>query len=153
MKKTIVERFWEKVDIAGPHECWEWTAGKIGERYGKFWIDGKYYGAHRLSWQFAYGAIPEGLYVCHHCDNTGCVNPYHLFLGTQKDNLQDAAKKGRTARGEADGASKLTENDVLEIRELLAEGERSQLDIANEFGVGRRTIGDIKSGKNWGWLK
>lgn len=148
----MLERFWKKVDIGALDECWEWTAAKMERGYGVFSIGDKTYLAHRLAWQFSYGVIPEGLFMCHHCDNPGCVNPRHLFLGTQTDNMQDAAKKGRMARGDVHAQSKLTENEVLEIRKLLAQGERSQQDIGDEFDVHQATVSKIKLGARWSWL-
>ena len=149
----MLERFWSKVNIGGPHECWEWTSTKLPKGYGRFWISGKQRYAHRLSWQFAYGDIPDGVDVCHSCDNPGCVNPRHLFIGTRADNMQDAVNKGRVHLGEADGNSKLTREDVLEIRKLLAEGKRTQLDIGAVFGVSQMTVSSINTGQRWGWLK
>jgi len=146
------QRFWKKVSVGGRDDCWGWTAAKNGNGYGAFRLDGKTLLAHRLAWLFTYGDIPGGMCVCHHCDNPGCVNPHHLFLGTVKDNAQDASKKGRMHRGEANGGSRLTSDEVLGIRELLAAGERLQRDIADEFGVDPRTVSQIKTGVNWGWL-
>ncbi len=97
-----------------------------------------------MAWILTLGKIPKGLLVCHKCDNRGCVNPYHLFLGTQLDNMIDARRKGRLG--------KLTENDVLEIREILAEGDWTQQEIGDAFGVSRVQISKIMRGKNWAWL-
>lgn len=108
------ERFWSKVAVKELDECWEWQAGKAGGGYGTFRVHHKMWQAHRVAWALTYGPIPKGLFVCHRCDNPGCCNPYHLFLGTNADNLRDAAKKGRIG--------KLTKDDVLEIRRLLEEG-------------------------------
>lgn len=85
-----MKRFWDKVDIKEPDDCWEWQAGFNG-RYGSF--NNGY--AHRFSWELHNSKIPDGMYICHTCDNPKCVNPNHLFAGTQKDNMQDMVKKGR----------------------------------------------------------
>lgn len=90
--------------------------------------------------------------VMHSCDNPRCINPEHLSLGTNADNLADMARKGRAARGSRHGVAKLTEKEVLGIRELFREG-RSKLSLAREFGVSHHAIRDIISGKTWGWLK
>jgi len=146
------KRFWSKVAVGEPDECWEWLAQKTGRGYGRFQINCKPWQAHRVAWVLTFGPIPEGLQCCHHCDNPSCVNPYHLFLGTNKDNIVDAAKKGRTARGKDHWKSKLTVGDVLEIREMYAEGDWTQQDIALAFDVSRPTIYKILSGETWAWL-
>lgn len=95
------ERFWGFVDKKSPNECWEWKGTLIKERkkgignYGKFSVRGKFVTASRYSYQLHYGEIPKSLYVCHTCDNPPCVNPDHLFLGTQLDNMRDMLSKGR----------------------------------------------------------
>lgn len=138
-------RFWSKVNVAGLDECWEWLAHKNYEGYGLFGIDHKPCYVNRVSWYLANGKIPEGLCVCHHCDNPSCVNPAHLFLGTHKDNQVDAARKGRKAK-------KLISSEVREIRELLADSW-SQQEIADTFGVSQATISRISRNKNWAWLE
>jgi hypothetical protein len=120
-------------------------------RYGRFKFRGVEYHAHRVSWELANGPIPEGLLVCHRCDNPPCVNPAHLFLGTQADNLADRDAKGRAVyrRGSKNGAAKLTEESVRHIRRRLKEGEL-QKTLAAEYGVSQSLIAQIRKGQVWG---
>jgi hypothetical protein len=101
--------------------------------------------AHRAAWILFVGPIPTGLGVCHHCDNRRCVNPSHLFLGTQVDNMLDASRKGRIRKGERSTTAKLTEADVRRIRSMTGYHK----DIAAEFGVSRRCIGAIRKRQKW----
>lgn len=105
----------------------------------------KRYLAHRASWLIHNGPIPPGMLVCHECDNTRCVNPNHLFLGTDAQNLADRDKKLRHAHGSRHGMSKLTEAQVLTIRA----DNRSQSLIAQDYGVKQQTISEIKNRNSW----
>ena len=149
--KTMKERFWDKVDKKGPDDCWEWMASKI-RGYGVIWVAGRQMFSSRVSWELANGQIPKGMCVLHHCDNPSCVNPAHLFVGTNADNSSDMVKKGRQARGKMNGATKLSEQSVREIKRLLDEGYLLR-EIAEKYAVCIATIGFIKTGRNWGWLK
>ena len=146
----IEERFWPKVDIRGPDDCWPWMASTACG-YGQIENNGRVLRAHRVVWELVNGEIPTGTCCLHHCDNPRCVNPSHLFLGTQADNLRDAAEKGRTARGQDHGNAKLTNEDIQHIRSRLRHGH-PQGEIASELGVSLTTISSINTGRGWGWL-
>jgi len=150
--KSVSERFWEKVSVPDDtSQCWEWQAN-IVYGYGMFVENRKSILAHRWSYIFHNGEIPEGLYVLHKCDNRKCVNPQHLFLGTYKDNAVDRQRKGRGVipdnRGENHGMSRLTESAVREIRELHKAGVPAA-DIGSRFGIDRRTVGKVANRKSW----
>lgn len=148
-KEDRLTKFMKKVDKLD--ECWYWTAYKNKSGYGMF---GCYpYGmklSHRVSWELHRGEIPKGLRVCHHCDNPSCVNPEHLFLGTDLDNVRDMDTKGRRSRtnaryGERNHRSKLTEKDILMIRN----SKSTDRELAIELNVCYSTIGYIRRGITW----
>jgi len=128
--------------------CWEWKAKH--QRYGNIRVDGKITRAHRFSYSFFKGEIPKEINVCHKCDNPYCVNPDHLFLGTQKDNHNDMVAKGRRASfvGEKNGNSKLNEKDVKEI----VISNDSYRKLAKQYGVTHMTIYQIKKRRSWNEL-
>ena len=145
--KTLHEAtVWFWTHIVSDGDCWRWTATRNSDGYGIIWLSGKYWLAHRFSYDLHFGEIPVGLLVCHHCDTPDCVNPEHLFLGTQKDNMEDCDAKGRIRRGETHPCAKLTLADVNSIRDAI---NITQRELAKEFGVGRSTIGEIRTGKKW----
>jgi len=135
--------------------CWLWLGGVNHKGYGTFkWSSGKTKLAHRASWEVSKGEIPKGILVCHKCDNPACVNPDHLFLGTDKDNSDDKLRKGREARlaGETNPRARITENQVNTILEDIGRGRTLQ-SLADEYGVHRNTIHQIKIGRNWRHLR
>ena len=153
----INERLMRNVSIH-PDGCWEWM-GNTRNGYGRTTVgsrtDGtrKTVSVHRLSYELHYGEIPNGMEVCHKCDNRRCIRPSHLFLGTRQDNIDDREQKGRNnpPKGERHAKAKLTEADVLTIRAKRLQGE-SFGKLAEEYGVCKRTIQDAVSGKNWSYL-
>ena len=170
--KPPEQRFWEHVRKG--RGCWTWT-GYVNGLYGRMGLTSrKSMYAHRFSYELHYGPIPDGLFVCHKCDNPLCVNPAHLFLGTHQDNMDDRNTKGRQAhgdksrpknpsrgeqhhsktrpwtvnRGERVGSARLTVTDVYAIRELIRQGVR-KVRIAERFGVDPSTIADIAARRTW----
>ncbi len=147
-----VARFNSKIDKSSPNGCWEWTAGAIRNGYGRFKLHGKDVLAHRVAYKIYVGDIPDGLFVCHSCDNPRCCNPAHLWLGTNADNTKDMVEKGRCRsagpRGEQNGMSRLTKADVLEIKSKRAYGT-NQYVLAKEYGVSQSLISLVCSGKVW----
>jgi hypothetical protein len=147
--RPAVERFWEKVNKDAPNGCWEWTGSQMRSGHGQIHIDGKSVLVHRFVWELENGSIPADMEVCHHCDNPGCVNPSHLFLGTQTDNMADMMSKVRQARGSRHSQAKLTEAQVIEIRRRYVRGVITYKMLAAEYGVGPATIALIIQRKNW----
>lgn len=145
-------RFWRLVKLDDPDRCWLWTGSDDGRRgYGHFYPTIKpkrHIAAHRYSFEFFYGVVT--LCVLHRCDTPKCVNPNHLFLGTNRENTADRHRKGRSARGERSGQAKLTEAQAREV--LTLRGTTTQLAVAERFGVARGTVGAIWRGKLWSWL-
>lgn len=142
---TIQERFFSRFFIDQKTGCWEWTAHRDKDGYGVLPGDKKNTRAHRLSYEIHNGEIPDGLFVCHKCDNPGCVNPDHLFTGTAKDNNRDALMKGRNFIGEKNGNAKLSYENVKEILSSELNGQQ----LADKFGVTRATINAIRRGETW----
>jgi len=152
----------------GPNDCWEWKT-QTSTRYPGFYFNGKRQKVHRVAFQLFKGEIPGGIEVCHSCDNTRCVNPRHLFLGTQAENVADMVKKGRhgaqrnpdawaerigTARSqsaERNPAAKLDAKSVRTIRALASEGLAFRR-IAERYKIGKSTVFRIVHGvKHGGW--
>lgn len=151
-------RILENVYVDPVTECWDWLNGLHGGGYGFIQYKGKRWTASRASYDIFVGEIPEGMFVCHTCDNKKCCNPEHLFVGTQADNIADMYNKGRENTsglllgrkpGEMRGRSKLTDDGVLEIMSMLKSGDMDQAEIAEKFGVHKATISKINCGTRW----
>ena len=176
----IIQKFESKFTKGGPDECWVWERGKFGSGYGQFSAIGECR-ANRVAYRIYVGPIPDGLCVCHSCDNPACVNPSHLTLGTNKQNSEDMVSKGRQARGDQNGSrlhpeklrrgnnhparihpeyllrgeynnkTKLKVCQVVEIRKRHSRGE-SCASLGREFGVYGSTIQGIVKRTGWRWV-
>jgi len=135
-----VARFWSKVQVGDPEDCWPWLAS-TSWGYGQFVFDYHLMNAHRFAYWLHYSKHPGDLQVCHKCDHPLCCNPEHLFLGTQRDNMEDCAKKGHMAK-------KLTEDDVREIRAKHVSGA-TQRQLAKDYGVNSFCISAIVHRRTW----
>ena len=149
------DRFAAGYAQAGEDDCWLWAKGRTAKGYGTMRFRGKPEVASRISYTLNKGEIPHGLFVLHKCDNPLCVNPAHLFLGTNADNIADKTAKSRQSRGashsaatrgEKNGGAKLTANDVSLIRSIDNE---TQASLARRFGVGQSAISNIRTGSRW----
>lgn len=159
---AIVDNFWKYVAKCKAYEgCWEWQGYVKPDGYGQTGV--RIQGtrlAHKVAWIVTNGLVPDGMFVCHKCDNPRCCNPNHLFLGTPKDNSQDMTKKGRAASGVRNGMSthkearhwgtkngsaKLTQSAAMQV--FIAEG--TQRDIAARFGICQNQVSRIKRKLDW----
>ncbi|OOB91234.1 hypothetical protein B0T42_07360 [Rathayibacter sp. VKM Ac-2630] len=147
---TVDQRFDAKYAHGAPDECWEWTAGRTIDGYGRFRLDQQHRMiASRFALVRAAGEPSSSMErACHTCDNPPCVNPAHLYWGTEQQNVQDAIDRGRKAKGATHGRAKLTDADVLSIRAAVTAG-RMLKDLADEFGVSAPTISNIVAGRIW----
>lgn len=152
--ENLKERFFSRVERRGEDECWPWIGRQDENGYGVFDIGNRPHIASRISLGIELGKeLPAEIFACHHCDNPPCVNPKHLFPGTQKDNMQDAGRKGRVGGnhgriGTRINTSKLDEVKVVEIKRSSAPAKF----FAEKYGVSTTAINLIRKGKNWGWL-
>jgi hypothetical protein len=153
-------RFWAKVKkTENTDDCWEWQAGRTGPNsYGKFRYQGKVYDAHRFVYEMLNGPINDSkLFVCHKCNNRGCVNPNHLYLGTSKDNVADMWKAGnaydlknaRKVRGSENGQTNLTEDFVIQLRDDYKAGRIKYAAARNKYGIAKTTFYRIVRRENW----
>ena len=156
-RRLTMIRFWNKVNKQGPmsHQlslgrCWVWMASKVpGRQYGTFMLNQKVHRSHRVSWAFAFGPIPVGMFVLHKCDNPSSVRPSHLFLGTQVENMSDASRKKRICHGSKHPCAKLTEENVIEIRKRYASGNITTRALGLHYSVGGGSISRIITRQIW----
>lgn len=146
-RRSAVERFWEKVNKDAPNGCWEWTGSQHDFGYGSIYVNNKMMLTHRFSYELHNGPIPPNMFCCHTCDNPRCCNPQHLFLGSNNDNVSDMIKKGRDSRGT--GSAKLTEAQVIEIRQKYAQGSVTHMELASEYGLDRSSVSSIIRRRTW----
>ena len=143
------ERFHEHYVPEPNTGCWLWTATVCQPfGHGRLAVGRTMAGAHRISWELHNGPIPEGMFVCHHCDVPSCVNPDHLFIGDNQMNMTDKQRKGRAVKGEGSAGSKLTEDDVRRIRRMADMGMTTRM-ISDGFPVTWQTVHDIIKRKKW----
>jgi predicted XRE-type DNA-binding protein len=128
--------------------CWIWTREVRPSGHGVFMTSRKWNHAHRYAWELLVGPIPNGLSVLHRCDVPPCVNPAHLFLGTQSDNMKDMASKNRSCLGEKNSMSRLNAEQIISIRALHKQGILTRI-IASMFGVTRSNVSYIVNKKTW----
>jgi hypothetical protein len=144
--------FWSKVERRPRDECWPWLASRRMNGYGQIHFQRKGLLAHRVAWTLTNGPIPDGLCVCHRCDNPACCRPDHLFLATNADNSADMVAKRRQnttepfnrARGERSGRAKLSDPEVADLRRLYAEGVGPKI-LSERFGISRTHVHRIVS--------
>jgi hypothetical protein len=156
----LYDRLWRRVKRGRKDECWEWQGYKTILGYGQIGCSKpkkKILYCHRVAWESVNGPIPEGIDICHKCDNPRCCNPSHLFAGTHEDNMRDCHAKKRSVHfirpdcfptGEKSCRSKLKKHQVIQAMKMVSRGLPAWI-IAEEFGVSRSAISKIANGKSW----
>lgn len=146
--RSTPEKFWKRVNKT--EYCWIWMGAHQKDGYGILTYHQKGYLAHRLSYELCNGLIPDGLYVCHTCDNPSCVNPSHLYLGTQSDNMKDRARRGRNNQTRANHPrAKFSEKEIEIIRTNYTGMRGEQRRLARKYNVAESTIRSIVKFINW----
>jgi len=149
---SLLERFWAKVLVQGGDLCWLWQGSCDRDGYGRFTKDGCTITASVMAYEFAYGGVPEGMWVLHRCDNPPCVRPSHLFFGTARDNSRDMISKGRgrSLQGELNGGgAKMTSQKVITMRAQYATGRFTFVHLGRLYGISEITAARICKRQNW----
>ena len=145
--RVVLDRFRNKYEVYG--DCWIWVAARTEKGYGRYFHNGRLERAHRASWMIHVGEIPDGMQVLHDCDNPACVKPEHLWLGTNRQNMDDKIAKDRQRRGSDMTTAVLNETIVREMRNNYTGRYGEQAALAKKHGVKISTIGAALSGANW----
>lgn len=150
MSDELKRRFWLKVRECLPETCWDWIGEITNVGYGRFTFKQKRTGAHRMAWMITHGNIPDGLCVCHTCDNRKCVNPGHMFLGSNAENMADkvAKKRQETGANVRKKTTKITPEQALEIRARGKTGAKPTA-LAREYGLSQSFVSEVIAGKKW----
>ena len=159
--ESIIRRFWSKVEVGEDNDCWNWKSTDNGNGYGVIRILGRYIGAHRLSYILSNGGIPDGLMICHKCNNRACCNPKHLYAGTAMDNMMDARAAGtihgrsgkrpdtdKLVKGEDCPWATISNKQAVEISNRITSGEGTS-SIAKDLGVSCDVVYRIKKRKSF----
>ena len=141
-----IEKYVERIPEAG---CWLWIGSTNNRGYGKIYLDGKLQLAHRAAYNLFKGDIAAEMVICHICDVKCCVNPYHLYQGSQRDNVRDSKARGQMAVGARNGNAKLTADQIREIRSMSNTSNLTKSEIGKLFGIARITVQQITSGRRW----
>lgn len=147
--RNVLEDVWKRIDKKEEDDCWEWMGFKNQKGYGRMSINKKLHSCHRIVYELIHNSVPKGMLVCHSCDNPSCCNPRHLFLGTNKDNINDMKNKHRQSMGEHRPHHKLTREKVKEIRIKYFNLGYTQKQLGIEYGVTYQTIGCIIRNEKW----
>lgn len=150
--KPFEDRFWNKVDKKGIDDCWPWIghlSSGVRGGYGRFFLNGRAQSAHRISFKISgKETTSDNPHVLHKCDNPRCVNPNHLYAGSHRDNMADMSRRGRVRHGKFNyGGSKLSTNDVIEIRNLC--GKLTEKNIGQKYGISIGSVSLIRNHKTW----
>jgi len=149
MTKPVQQRLEDNHTPVPESGCWLWLGCVDGSGYGMIRVDGKTERTHRLSFSLSNNGIPEGLHVLHHCDVRSCINPDHLYAGTNSDNIADKVRRGRVKAGFQKGIKNINAKLTIEQANEIRASSLTQMEIAKKYGIGQTTVSEIKLNKTW----